>query len=73
MDPLRWRIAVAVWPSRYRIVDDGQGDRALLAEDLEEWLWKRLPYRPYMFIANVHDTLPFTKGEWTADEDGCVR
>jgi hypothetical protein len=73
MDPLRWRIAVAVWPSRYRVVDDAHGGRTLLVVDLEEWLWKRLPYRLYMIIANVHDTLPFTKGEWTADEDGYVR
>jgi hypothetical protein len=73
MDPLRWRILVALWPSRYRIIDDGFSGRALVAEDLEDWLWKRLPYRLYMFVANTHDMLPFTKGEWSADEDGFVR
>lgn len=73
MDPLRWRIAVALWPTRYRIVDDGQGQRSLLVVDLEEWVWAYLPYRVAMFVANTHDMLPFTKGEWTADEDGYVR
>jgi len=73
MDPLRWRILVALWPSRYRIIDDGFSGRALVVEDLEDWLWKRLPYRLYMFVANTHDMLPFTKGEWSADEDGFVR
>jgi hypothetical protein len=41
--------------------------------DMEKWLWDHLPYRLYMIIANIHDTLPFTKGEWTADKDGHVR
>lgn len=72
-DPVRWRIAVAVWPSRYRIIDDAQGGRALVIQDLEDWLWAHLPYRLYMFIANTHDMMPFTKGEWSADEDGFVR
>jgi len=44
-----------------------------LPEDLEHRLWRILPYRLYMFIANIHDMLPFTKGEWTADDDGFVR
>lgn len=73
MDPLRWRIAVAVWPSRYRIIDDGFGNRSLLAMDLEEWVWSRLPYRLASFVANTHDMLPWTNGEWSADEDGYVR
>ena len=73
MDPLRWRIAVAVWPSRYRIVDDGQGARTLLVVDMEEWLWKHLPYRLASFIANTHDMLPWTKRVWSDDEDGFVR
>jgi hypothetical protein len=73
MDPLRWRIAVAIWPSRYQIVDDAQGGRALVTEDLEGWLWKRLPYRLFMIIANIHDTLPWGKGVWTDDDYGNVR
>jgi len=73
MDPLRWRIAVAVWPSRYRIVDDAQGNRSLLVVDMEEWLWKYLPRRLASFIANTHDMLPFTKRVWSDDEYGDVR
>lgn len=67
-----WAIAVRLWPSRYHISDNGY-DEGLVVKDLEEWLWERLPYRLYMFVANVHDMLPWAKGEWTADEDGYVR
>jgi hypothetical protein len=41
--------------------------------DLEEYLWGKLPYRLFMFIAGIHDMLPWGKGEWTADENGDVR
>lgn len=73
MDPLRWRIAVAVWPSRYRIVDDAQGERSLLVVDMEEWLWANLPHRLASFIANTHDMIPFTKRVWSDDKDGFTR
>lgn len=71
--PVSWRIATALWPSRYRVVSNSEGDEALLAQDMEEWVWEHLPYRVANFIANTHDMLPFTKGEWSADKDGFVR
>lgn len=71
--PMSWRIATALWPSRYRIVTNSEGDEALLAQDIEEWLWTHLPYRLASFIANTHDMLPFVKREWSADKDGFVR
>lgn len=35
---------------------------AKLAEWLPEWL--------YRIVCEIHDTLPFTQGEWTYDENG---
>lgn len=59
---------------RHLLVAVRRGDPAgQPVRDMEEWVWAHLPYRVANFIANTHDMLPFTKGEWSADKDGFVR
>ena len=40
---------------------------------MEEHLLNLLPRWLFKIIACIHDTLPWSKGEWEADEYGNVR
>lgn len=40
---------------------------------MEAWIWCHLPHWLAGVISDIHDAIPWTAGEWCADENGDLR